>query len=141
MTDTQKKAAGWTLASIVAAVVLVAGAWPQVEPIATWALQNLGVILGREQVQAVLAAMSIGVLAGVFLPRWMPGDYTPGKTRTIVGLTTGAMAFCAALLLIPTRVGLVYAVLAAVATPTASDAIRGIWYALKPCAKPASLQP
>jgi hypothetical protein len=138
---TAAKKTGWTLASLVAAVVLVAGAWPQVEPIATWAMGNLGVILGREQVQAVLAAMAIGVLAGVFLPSWLPPHYTAARTRAITGLVTSAMAFSAALGLVPTRVGLVYAVLAAVATPTASAAVRAVWYWARPCAKPASLQP
>lgn len=138
---TAKKKAAWgggiTLASIVAVLAL----WPQVEPLASWAINNLGVILAREQVQAVLASLSIGVLTGVFLPRWMPEDWSPAKTRSVTGLVCAGITFGAAIALVPTRVGTVYAVLAAVATPTASEAIAGIWYWLRPCAKPESLQP
>lgn len=138
---TTHKTAGIAGGLTLAGVVALFAAWPTVEPFATWAIQNLGVILGREQVQAVLAAMSIGVLAGVFLPRWLPSDYSPAKTRAVTGLATSVMAFSAALGLVPTRVGLVYAVLAAVAVPTAADAIRGVWYWINPQAKPGSLQP
>jgi hypothetical protein len=141
MTDTQKKTAGWTLASLVAAVVLVAGAWPQVEPIATWALQNLGVILGREQVQALLASSAIGVFAGTWLPHLLPHHWPAARTRLVAGIIGSVLTFAAALVLVPTRVGFVYAMLAGSATPTASQALAGLVYWLKPCAKPASLKP
>jgi hypothetical protein len=140
MTDNQKKT-GWTLASLVAAVVLVAGAWPQVEPVATWAMRELGVIFGREQVQALLASSAIGVLAGTWLPHLLPHHWPAPRTRLITGLVGAALTFTAALVLVPTRVGFVYAMLAASATPTASQALAGLIYWLKPCAKPGSLQP
>jgi hypothetical protein len=140
MTNNQKKT-GWTLASLVAAVVLVAGAWPQVEPVATWAMRELGVIFGREQVQALLASSAIGVLAGTWLPHLLPHHWSAPRTRLVTGLAGAALTFTAALVLVPTRVGFVYAMLAASATPTASQALAGLIYWLKPCAKPGSLQP
>lgn len=137
MTDQKKNLAGGVgLAGIVALLAL----WPQVQPILAWAWANLGVVLGREQVQAVLAAMTIAVTAGVALPMWLPGDWTPARTRTVTGIATSLMALSAAVVLVPTRVGAVYAVLAAFASPTVSAAVRQLWYWAKPCAKPESLK-
>jgi hypothetical protein len=137
MTDQKKGIAGGVgLAGIVALLAL----WPQVQPILAWAWANLGVVLGREQVQAVLAAMTIAVTAGVALPKWLPGDWTPARTRTVTGLACSLMALSAAVVLVPTRVGAVYAVLAAFASPTASAALRQLWYWAKPEAKPESLK-
>jgi hypothetical protein len=135
----QKKtiAGGVTLASVVAVLAL----WPQIEPAATWAMRNLGVILGREQVQAVLASLSIGVLLGVVLPRWLCGDWPPAKTRAVTGIACSLVTFAAALALVPNRIGFVYAILSAVATPTVSAAIRSAWFWMRPEDKPESLLP
>lgn len=137
---TAQKKAGWTLASLVAAVVLVAGAWPQVEPIATWAMKNLGIILGREQVQAVLAASLIGVFVNFGLPHALPASWPQGRTRAVAGWAGFALTFAAAWLLVTTRTGFVYAMLAGSATPTAATAVRWVVYRLKPCAEPESLK-
>lgn len=128
---------GLTLASLVTLLAL----WPQVQPILAWAWANLGVVLGREQVQAVLAAVALAAFAGVALPRWLPGRWTPTRTRTVTALTAALLALAAAAVLVPTRVGAVYAVLAAFASPTVSAAVRQVWYWARPCAKPESLQP
>ena len=139
MTDTKKT--GLTLASIVAAVILAGSAWPTIEPALTWAFNTLGVIFGREQVQAVLAACTIGVMLTASLPHWLPGNWHPARTRAIAGIVGFVLTFAAALVLVPTRYGAVYAVLAALATPTAAQVVGGITYWLRPCAKPASLKP
>ena len=137
MTDQKKSiAGGLTLASVVALLAL----WPQVQPVVTWAWANLGVVLGREQVQAVLAAVSLAAFAGVALPMWLPGHWTPARTRTVTGIVTSLMALAAAAVLVPTRIGLVYAVLAAFASPTVSAALRQLWYWARPEAKPDSLK-
>lgn len=136
----QKKAgvaSGLTLASIVAVLAI----WPQAQPVATWAWANLGIVLGREQVQAVLAAVALATFAGVVLPKWLPGHWTPARTRTVTALASALLALVAAAVLVPTRVGAVYAVLAAFASPTVSAAVRQVWYWARPCAKPESLQP
>ena len=138
---TEKKAAGLTLAGLVAAVILVAGAWPSVAPIADWAVKNLGVILGREQVQALLASSALGVSAGAWLPHLLPHGWPVARTRLVTGLIGSGLTFAAAVVLVPDRIGFVYACLAASATPTASQSIAGLVYWLKPCAKPASLKP
>ena len=138
---TEKKAAGLTLAGLVAAVILAGTAWPSIEPAMTWAVKNLGVILARDQVQALLASSALGVSAGAWLPHLLPHHWPPARTRLVTGLIGSALTFAAALALVPTRVGFVYACLAASATPTASQAIAGLIYWLKPCAKPASLVP
>lgn len=134
----QKKAmaGGITLASIVAVLAL----WPQLQPALTWAWANVGPILGRAQVQAVLAAVALAAFAGFALPRWLPGDWTPARTRTVTGIASALMALSAAVALVPTRTGAVYAVLAAFASPTVSAALRQLWYWAKPDAKPESLR-
>ncbi len=138
MTEQKKTIAGGiTLVGVIALLQ----AWPHLRPVLDWAWANLGVILGREQVQAVLASLAIGVLLGVVLPRWLCGDWTPYKTRAVTGMVCSAVTFAAALALVPTRIGFVYALLSAVATPTVSAAIRSAWYWAKPEAKPESLQP
>lgn len=139
-----KKAAlggGLTLASIVAAVILAGSAWPAVEKPLTWAVTNIGAIFAREQVQALLASSALGVSAGAWLPHFMPKGWPPARTRFVTGLIGAGLTFAAALTLVPTRVGFVYACLAASATPTAAQALAGLIYWLKPCAKPESLQP
>ena len=137
MTDQKKSiAGGLTLASVVALLAL----WPQVQPVVTWAWANLGVVLGREQVQAVLAAVSLAAFAGVALPMWLPSHWTPARTRSVTGIVTSLMALAAAAVLVPTRIGAVYAVLAAFASPTVSAALRQLWYWARPEAKPDSLK-
>lgn len=138
---TEKKASlagGITLLALLAAI---GTGWGHIEPAMTWAVKNLGVILAREQVQALLASSALGVSAGAWLPHLLPHDWPPARTRLVTGLIGSALTFAAALALVPTRVGFVYACLAASATPTASQAIAGLIYWLKPCAKPASLVP
>lgn len=138
---TEKKAGlagGITLLALLAAI---GTGWGHIEPAMTWAVKNLGVILGREQVQALLASSALGVSAGAWLPHLLPHNWLPERTRLVTGLIGAALTFAAALLLVSTRTGFVYACLAASATPTASQAIAGLVYWLKPCAKPASLKP
>lgn len=130
-------AGGLTVASLIA----ILGAWPHLQPALTWAMQNLGAILGREQVQAVVAAMAMAVFAGVALPKQLPNHWTPARTRAVSGITAALLAGIAAAVLVPTRIGAVYAVLAAVSSPTVSAAVRMVWYWIKPEAKPESLQP
>lgn len=134
---TEKKAAGLTLAGLVAAVIAVAGVWPHILPALNW----VAPIFGREQVQALLASSALGVSAGAWLPHLLPHSWTPARTRLVTGLIGSGLTFAAAFALVPSRVGFVYACLAASATPTASQAIAGLIYWLKPCAKPASLKP
>ena len=136
----QKKAVAGSV-TILAVLAAIGAGWGYVEPALTWGIRNLGVILGREQVQAVLAAMALAVFAGAALPRWLPGEWPPARTRAITGLTSAALALAGALILVPTRIGFVYAVLAAVASPTVSAAVRQVWYWARPAAKPESLQP
>lgn len=133
---TEKKAAGLTLAGLVAAVIAVAGVWPHILPALNW----LAPIFAREQVQALLASSALGVSAGAWLPHFMPKGWPPARTRLVTGLIGAALTLAAALVLVPTRIGFVYACLAASATPTASQAIAGLIYFLRPCAKPESLK-
>lgn len=139
MSEQKKTVAGGV--TILAALVAIGSGWGYVEPALTWGIRNLGVILGREQVQAVLAAMSLAVFAGVALPRWLPGDWPPAKTRAVAAGAAALLALCAAVVLVPTRIGAVYAVLAAFASPTVSAGIRQAWYWARPDATPESLQP
>lgn len=129
-------AGGITLVTVAAVLAL----WPQVQPVADWALANLGVILGRDQVQAVLAASAIGVFVNFGLPHALPSSWPEGRTRAAAGWLGFALTFAAAVTLVPTRVGFVYALLAGSATPTAAACVRAVVYALRPCAKPESLQ-
>lgn len=138
---TEKKAGiagGITLLALLAAI---GTGWGHIEPAMTWAVKNLGVILAREQVQALLASSAIGVLVGTWLPHLLPHSWPPARTRMVTGLAGAALTLAAALVLVPTRIGFVYACLAASATPTVSQALAGLIYWLKPCAKPASLKP
>lgn len=138
---TDKKAGlagGITLLALLAAI---GAGWGHIEPLATWAVKNLGAILGREQVQALLASSALGVSAGAWLPHVLPHGWPAARTRLVTGLIGSSLTFAAAMTLVPTRIGFVYACLAASATPTASQAIAGLIYWLKPCAKPRSLQP
>jgi hypothetical protein len=137
MTQAQKKTAGFTLASLAAAFVLVAGAWSQGGPL----IRDIGAILGREQVQAVLAALAGGVLLGAWLPHVLPSAWSPARTQLATGIACSLLTLVVAGLLVSTRTGAVYAVLAAVATPTVSRAAAGLIYWLKPTTKPESLQP
>ena len=138
---TEKKAGlagGITLLALLAAI---GAGWGHLEPLATWAVKNLGAIAAREQVQAILASSALGVSAAAWLPHLLPHSWTPARTRLVTGLIGSGLTFAAAFALVPSRVGFVYACLAASATPTASQAIAGLIYWLKPCAKPGSLQP
>ncbi|GAB2493860.1 hypothetical protein [Arenimonas alkanexedens] len=137
---TDQKKTGITLTALVAAVILVAGAWKPIEPALTWVVANLGAIFAREQVQALLASSAIGITSGAWLPHLLPSGWPAGRTKLVTGLIGAGLTFAAALALVPDRVGFVYAMLAASATPTASQAIAGLIYWLKPCAKPASLK-
>jgi hypothetical protein len=130
-------AGGITLASIAAAFVLVAGAWSQGGPL----IRDIGAILAREQVQAVLSALAGGVLLGAWLPHVLPKHWSPARTQLVTGAACSLLTLTAAALLVSTRTGAVYAVLAAVATPTVSRSAAGLIYWLKPCVKPESLQP
>lgn len=132
---TERKAvwAGWSVATIATVLAL----WPHAMPWLEW----LAPILGREQVQAVLAALAGGVLLGVPLPHLLPKDWSPARTLVVTGFACAGLAFAVAVALVPGRVGFVYAVLAAVATPTVSRALAGLVYALRPATKPESLQP
>jgi hypothetical protein len=139
MTDTKKT--GMTLGALVAAVILVGGACPSVEPALTWAFKTLGGIFSRDQVQAVLASCAIGVMLTASLPHWTPARWSPGRTHALAGIVGFVVTFAAAFVLVPTRYGAVYAFLSALATPTAAQVIGGITYWLRPCAKPSSLKP
>lgn len=139
MTTTTKNGlkAGLSLAGIVA----VLGLWPHAMPILDWLMKNAGVILEREQVQAVLAAIAMGTFLGAPLPHIMPAHWSPAKSKAWSGLMCVVAAFTVAWTLVPTRIGFVYAAISAVATPTVSSALMGVWYWLKPQMKPESLQP
>lgn len=141
---TEKKAGlagGITIAGLLVLLAAFGDGWRNVEPALTWTVKNLGAIFGREQVQAILASSALGVSAGAWLPHLLPHSWTPARTRLVTGLIGSGLTFAAAFALVPSRVGFVYACLAASATPTASQAIAGLIYWLKPCAKPGSLQP
>ena len=135
MTDTKKT--GLTLTALVAAVIAVAGVWPHVVPALTWAAP----IFAREQVQAVLASLAGGVALGAWLPHLLPSGWPPARTRLVAGALCALLTLAVALALVPTRIGLVYAVLAAIASPTVAQLLAGLLYLLKPCARPASLKP
>lgn len=138
---TTAKKTGYTLASIVGAVILVFGAWPTIEPAANWAISNLGIILAREQVQAVLAASAAGVFLGVPLPHLLPAKWHPATTRVTAGFICAVVTFAVALALVPSRTGFVYAFITAVASPTIAQLMAGICYIIRPACKPESLQP
>lgn len=139
---TAKTKAAWgggiTLLALLAAI---GTGWGHIEPAMTWAVKNLGLVLAREQVQAVLAATAAGQFFGVPLPHFLPSHWTPARTRVVSGLACAAVAFAVALTLVPTRYGFVYAAIVAFASPTVSQLIGGLVYLIRPCAKPESLQP
>lgn len=141
MTDTQKKTASWSLAGGLVVLAAIGTGWGHIEPLLSWAFNNLGLILEREQVQAVLASLAGGVLLGAWLPHVLPTRWSPAKTQVVTGIACSLFTLVIAATLVSTRTGVVYAVLAAVATPTVSRAIAGLIYVLKPAAKPESLQP
>lgn len=138
---TARKKAGVAGGITLAGIVAFALAWPQIQPVAEWVIANLGVILMRDQVQAVLAASAIGVFVNFSLPHALPAKWSPGVTRSVAGWAGFVLTCAAAIALVPTRVGLVYALLAGSATPTAAAVVRTIVYRLKPCTTPESLQP
>jgi hypothetical protein len=138
---TVAKKTGYTLASLVGAVVLIFGAWPTIEPAANWLINNLGFILAREQVQAVLAASAAGVFLGVPLPHLLPSKWHPATTRLVAGFICALTTFAVALALMPTRTGFVYAFITAVASPTVAQLTAGLFYLIRPAFKPESLQP
>lgn len=142
MTTEQKKTAGMVLGGFsLAGLLAVLAAWPQVQPIADWAMKNLGVILGREQVQAVLAATAGGVAVGGWFPHLLPISWPPARTRVVSGAVCAAITFTLAVVLVPTRIGLVYALIVAFASPTVAQLLAGLTYWLFPKIKPESLQP
>lgn len=142
MTTDQKKTAGMVVGGAgIAGLFALAAAWPQVQPVADWAMQNLGVIFGREQVQAVLAAWAGGIAAGGWLPHLLPVSWPPARTRVVAGAVCAVITAVIAGFLIPTRIGAVYAFMAAVASPTVAQMITGVQYWLFPATKPQSLQP
>lgn len=137
---TEAKKTGLTLTAIVAAVILAGSAWPAVEPALTWTVKNLGAIFAREQVQAVVAAITGGVLLGGVIPHFLPDAWLRARTKMVSGLACGLFALAIAAVLVPTRYGAVYAVLAAVAAPQVTRWLSGLTYWLRPAAKPGSLQ-
>lgn len=142
MTTDQKKTAGMVVGGVsLAGLLALLASWPQIQPVADWAMANLGVILGREQVQAVLAAWAAGVAAGGWLPHVLPSHWTPAHTRVVSGAICAVVATGIAAVLVPTRIGAVYAVMAGIACPTVAQLIAGVQYWLFPTTKPESLQP
>lgn len=144
MTDSKKKAAigsGITLAGLVLLATQWQTVWTGVEPTLTWLVKNVGIILGREQVQAVLASLAGGLAAGAWLPHVLPGTWSPARTRSVAYGVAALLTLATAWALVPSRIGFVYALLAAVASPTLAMGASGLIYLLKPCSKPESLQP
>lgn len=141
MTSEQKQKTSMTLVGVLALLAAIGTGWEHIEPAMSWAVKNLGSILEREQVQAVLASSAFGAFMGAGIPHMLPSQWSPAKTRVVASVIGGLLTFGAALILVSTRTGFVYACLAASATPTVSQALAGLLYVLKPDAKPESLQP
>jgi len=138
MTDeTKKAAAGWSLGTIVAALLAFGPAWPVTKDV----LDYLGPIFAREQVQAAMAGMGMALALVLALPHALPGHWEPEKTNAwrfrLCVIAAGATSYA----LVHTRTGLVYAVLAGLAAPTVARAVSGGLYKLFPGMKPKSLQP
>lgn len=136
---TQKKTQV-TMVSLLAVLAAVGAGWGYLEPMFTWAFDKMGAMFAREQVQAVLASCTIGVILNASLPHWVPSSWNPVKTRGWAGVLGFIATMIAAIVLVPTKFGVVYAFLSALATPTAAAALGTITYWLRPCAKPESLK-
>ena len=120
----------------VAAVIAVLGIWPHLVPMLNWLLP----ILEREQVQAVLAALAGGAALGAVMPYILPKMWPPGRTRFVSGAASAVFSFAIAYTLVFTKIGFVYAMITGVASPTVAQGLMGMFYWLRPCAKPESLQ-
>lgn len=114
--------------------------WEGIEGTMTWVVENLGDILARDQVQAVLVAVALATFVGSTLPKYMNKNWTPTRTTNIVALISGIVAFSTAWYMVFTQNGFVYALLAGFAGPKVSEQLRDFWYWLKPKAKPESLK-
>lgn len=141
--NTPKWQAG--LLSLVTGLAAVFAFWPSFEPALDWFVKNSAIILERPQVQAVIGAITIGVLLALFLPHMLPGKWsrttTKAVTRFVSFLTTG---ICAYVLANPTnpvevRTALVYALLAALASAQLWTTFSGLLYRVAPT--PESLKP
>lgn len=141
MTTEQKTKTGITLASLLVVLAGVGAGWGHIEPFMTWAVQNLGVILGREQVQACLAATVGGQFLAVPLPHLLPGHWPQARTRFAAGFVCAGVTFALAWTLVPTRIGFVYAMITGFGAVPVSQMLAGLLYWMKPAAKPESLQP
>jgi hypothetical protein len=139
---TQKKAGltagGLGLGALVLAII---GYWPQVEPILTWAVQNVAGFFTDDHVQAVLVAMLCASFLGILLPHVLPGAWPRRKSRLVSGLACAALATAVTAWLVPTKTGVVAAVLSFLAAPTVSVVLVEGYYWLRPSARPESLQP
>lgn len=142
---TNKKRAAWGGGITLAGIVLLATQWQTiwtgVEPTMSWLVKHGGSVLAREQVQAVLASTFGGLAAGAWLPHVLPGRWSPTRTRSTAYALAALLTLATAWGLVPTREGFVYALLAALASPTLGMVASQVLYLIRPCAKPESLQP
>lgn len=144
MTAESKTLTAWltTIGAIVAAVGL---GWGQIEPLATWLVANLGIILQRPQVQAVLTSMTIGVLLAGLLPHVLPGRLEAATTKTLTRLLCVVVTFgCAYWLTDPQndverRTALIYAFMSSLAASAIWTTLSGLVYRVAP--RPESLKP
>jgi hypothetical protein len=139
VTDEKKDrmVAGVSVAALAAGLAL----WPQIREILVFLAGAAAYGLGKPSVHAVLVGTVIGTFAGFALPRWLPGRWAPATTRTVAGVTSALLAGSTVMVMVPTHLGAVYAMLALFASPTVAAAARQLWYWYKPAAKPESLQP
>lgn len=143
MTDSQRK--GWLGGISVVGVAGVLGLlkfWPEAQPLADWLLFNLGAMWARPQVEVIVLAVLMGPAITLGLPWLLPDWYCGEKTRTRLRLYAGGMSFAVALLLVPTRLGFVYAVLVGLAgTQLGMTAMRLMQRLLPHDSMPPSLKP
>lgn len=145
MTDTEKKTAGWTLAGLVAAILLVGPAWPTIEKI----LLFLAPIAQRQTAQAVGLSWFVAGCIGVVLPYVLPASWLPGRTELWLGVAAAVLgaASCIGLLYVPeddaaNRTAVIYGLgLAGLGSVPVNQLLRLWLYKAFPRAKPASLQP
>lgn len=135
------------LASALSVVTALAGIfafWPTFEPALDWFVKTSSLILGRPQVQAVIASITIGVMLAGVLPHVAPDNWpssrTKALTRLVSFLVTGVCAYYLAAPINPVdqRTALIYALLAALASAQVWTTLSGILYKVAP--KPESLK-
>jgi hypothetical protein len=136
-----------SFASAATALLALFAFWPQVQPAADWFLSTSGSLLQRPIVQAVITAITIGVLLASVIPhlpfpimaRWEPGT-TKAVTRTFCMSVAG---YCAYTLIDPAsqkarESALIFSLLAALGSSAVWTTLAGLLYRFK--ARPESLK-